>query len=426
MAPRTTYVLRGGWLKTRLLAAAALVLAGFGLQPLSAVAQTVSTPEPTAAAQAAPTSAAAKPLTVDSTIGDLLDNPPTHAVLQRQVPAIASSPQISQARGMSLRAIAPFAPTVLTKERLQAIDEELARTPGAVTNGATRSASAPDLVDTMAALTLRTVPLWPGRAPGALGDKPQDIPTLTIVAPDGAVSFGTAVIVAPGGGYLSLATGHEGREVADWFAAHGVTAFVLRYRLTPFGYHHPTQLRDAQRAIRWVRAHAQDYGVDPHRIGMIGFSAGGHLTAMAETLFDAGDPKAADPVDRVGSRPDFAILGYPVIQIDDPMQRLTAIASGKPSSDVLRQLSPALNVTAQTPPTFIFQTTTDEVVDPRNATLFYGALRAANVPAELHIFAQGRHGLGLAMTEPALSVWPSLLQTWLGAIGMIGPTVAAH
>lgn len=379
-----------------------------------------------AVAQAPQSSAQTRPLTADSTIGELLDNPASRAVLQREIPAIAMSPQINQARDLSLRSIAVYAPTVLTKEKLQAIDEALARTPGAVSSGKSRPQITAQPTDTLMALTLKTVPLWDGPAPGALGNTPRDVPTLTIVSPDGAVSFGTAVIVAPGGAYLNLATGSEGREVADWFAAHGVTAFVLRYRLASSGYHFPTQLQDAQRAVRWVRAHAVDLGIDPHRIGMIGFSAGGHLTAMTETLFDAGNPKASDPVARLSSRPDFAILAYAPTEWNTKFQSDTSLVGPDTSRTEPRELSPVLNVSAQTPPTFIFQTTTDELVSPLNATKFYDALLAAKVSVEMHIFATGRHGLSLGMTNPALSALPSLLQNWLYGIGMIGVKTAGE
>jgi len=389
--------------------ASILLLVGLGPLHVPTLAQTLQL------------SAQTSPLTVDSAIGELLDNPAAYAVLQREVPVLVDSPQIAQARNFSLRSIAIYAPTILTKEKLQTIDEALARTPGAVSSGKPRPRSAAQPADTRMALTLKTVPLWEGPAPGALGDKYVDIPTLTIVAPDGAVSFGTAVIVAPGGAYLNLASGMEGRQVADWFAAHGVTAFVLRYRLSPYGYHFPIQLEDAKRAVRWVRAHSAEFGIDSHRIGMIGFSAGGHLTAMTETLFDDGDSKASDPIDRVSSRPDFAVLAYAPTEWNVKFQSDTSLAEPELSPTLLRELSPVLNVSAQTPPTFIFQTTTDELVSPRNATGFYDALLAAKVPVEMHIFAQGRHGLALGMTDPVLSVWPSLLQSWLYGIGMVGP-----
>lgn len=365
------------------------------------------------------TSPRSGPLTVDSTVGELLGNSAARGVLERQLPVLVKSREISQANGLSLRSLAIYMPMLLTPEKMNAINAELARTPGAVA-----SANSPrpvgGLADPGIALDLKTVRLWAGRAPGATGDRPQDMPTLTIVQTDGAPSFGTAVIVAPGGGYMGLASGHEGRQVADWFASQGVTAFVLTYRLTPFGYRYPSQLQDAQRAIRWVRAHADDYGIDPHRIGMIGFSAGGHLTAMAETLFDQGNPKADDLVERESSRPDFAILGYAVTDLDS-MGTDMAVAGPHPSAETLRALAPVRNVRPDTPPTFIFHTSTDELVNPTNATHFYDALRAAKVPAEMHIFGEGRHGLGLGGSSSALSAWPGLLRAWLKGRGLLGP-----
>ena len=262
-----------------------------------------------------------------------------------------------------------------------------------------------------------SIRLWAGLAPGAHGDGSRDTPTLTIVRPDGAARIGAAVIVAPGGGYQTLASGFQGREVADWFAARGVTAFVLRYRLVSAGYLHPTQLRDAQRAIRWVRAHAGEFGVSPDRIGMIGFSAGGHLTAMAETVFDDGDPRSSDPVERASSRPDFAILAYAALVFEPNDPTLREFVGPNASPATLRQAMPSLNVTPRTPPTFIFQTTgTPTAAD---AGSFYEALLAAGVPVEAHIFENGRQEVGMEATDPALSLWPVLLQNWLAARGLL-------
>jgi len=377
--------------------------------PLAASAQTATAPSGQHA------------LTVDASIGELMDNPASRAVLQRIVPLLANSPQIAAARNLPLRAIAQYAPTVLTDPIMKQIDSELARTPGAVASGKVLEKAVP--IDPREALTLKTIPLWEGKAPGALGDRPQDMPTLTVVTPGETTSFGTGVIVAPGGGYQALASGLEGRQVADWFAAHGVTAFVLTYRLTSYGYTHPTQLTDAKRAIRWVRAHAQDYGINPARIGMIGFSAGGHLTAMAETQFDAGKVQANDPVERVSSRPDFAVLSYAAIDLPGNRWDARGLIGPKLTPEQLDQLKPADHVRADTPPTFLWTTTTDELVPPDNSTKMYNALIAAKVPAELHIFARGRHGMGLGMTDPALSVWPTLLQNWLEDQALIGAKV---
>jgi len=348
------------------------------------------------------------PLTVDTTIGELLDNPAARAVLMRHAPVLVTAPQIEQARGQSLRAIQPYAKDLLTESVLQSIDADLAREPGAVgTPGKGLNGVAPH---PSKAFQLDTLRLWDGQAPLARGADQQDVPTLTVVAPDGSAFNGGAVIVAPGGAYMGLATNHEGRMVADWFAAHGYTAFVLSYRLIPFGYLHPAQLLDAKRAIRWVRAHAADHGLDANRIGMIGFSAGGHLAAMASTLFDAGNPTSGDPVEQVSSRPDFAVLAYPAMSMPRP-----ALEGIDPSASTRRELVPAENVNADTPPTFILHTTADELVPAADSISYYQALTAAQVPAELHIFSDGRHGLGLAMGNATVGAWPSLLNNWLNS-----------
>jgi acetyl esterase/lipase len=257
-----------------------------------------------------------------------------------------------------------------------------------------------------------TFPLWDTAAPGALGTEDADRPTLTLYRARGQ---GTAVIVAPGGGYQNLAMNHEGRQVANWLNSLGVTAFVLKYRLGP-KYRHPVELGDAQRAIRIVRARAQEFGVLPDRIGMMGFSAGGHLASTAGTHFDAGSAQAPDPIDRVSSRPDFLILGYPVISFDSSITHagsLRNLLGDNPDPALVQLLSNELQVTPQTPPTFIFHTNADTGVVAENSVRFYLALRKAKVPAELHIFEPGPHGVGLAMNDPALSAWPTLLANWL-------------
>ena len=262
--------------------------------------------------------------------------------------------------------------------------------------------------------------LWENGAPGALGQADTDKPTITVYrAPRG--SSGTAVIVAPGGGYSGLATEHEGRQEAYWFNAMGITAFVLKYRLGP-RYHHPIELGDAQRAIRTVRARATEFNVMPDRIGMMGFSAGGHLTATAGTHFDAGKADATDPIERAGSRPDFLILGYPVISFDPAVAHAGSVRNllgDNPDPKLIEDLSNDLRVTPQTPPTFLFHTTNDNGVPVENSVRFYLALRKASVPAEMHLFENGPHGVGMALSDPALSVWPSLLMNWLRARGLL-------
>lgn len=265
-----------------------------------------------------------------------------------------------------------------------------------------------------------TFALWPNGAPGALGTADDDRPTLTVFRTTLRTN-GTAVIIAPGGGYTHLSMNNEGRQVAGWFNAMGVTAFVLKYRLGP-RYHHPIELGDAKRAIRLVRARAAEFGISSDRIGMMGFSAGGHLTATAGTLFDAGSPDAADPLDRPGSRPDFLILAYPVISFDPAIAHggsVRALVGDEPDSNLRKELSAELHVTANTPPTFLFSTTNDTTVPVENTVQFYLALRKAKVPAEMHIFESGAHGGGLWFSDPALSLWPQLLTNWLRGRGLL-------
>lgn len=279
-------------------------------------------------------------------------------------------------------------------------------------------------------LGIATVRLWDGEAPGALGTADADIPTLTTFLPRHGKGNGTAVVVAPGGAYLGLASDLEGREVGDWFAARGVAAFVLKYRLGQ-RYLYPVPLSDAQRAVRLVRFGAEKYGVSPNRVGMIGFSAGGHLTAMAGTLYDGGRPDAADPVERESSRPDFLVLVYPWINAMGPSrpgfipsyQALMKVPQEK-LGDYGARYDPTALVTARTPPSFIFHTSDDSVVPVEASVGFYSALHAAGVPAELHVFRHGGHGCGLGSGDPALDVWPALLEQWLRDQGWLAPEPA--
>jgi acetyl esterase/lipase len=264
-------------------------------------------------------------------------------------------------------------------------------------------------------------PLWSGRAPGALGDAEADIPALTVFLPRTMAPGTPAVVICPGGAYARLASNHEGRQVASFLNSLGIAAFVLRYRLGP-AYHHPIELGDAQRAIRTLRSHAGEWRLDPARIGIVGFSAGGHLAMSASTHFDAGNPSATDQVDRAGSRPDFAVLGYPVISMTAPWTHAgsrTNLLGDRPDPEVARDLSGENAVTATTPPTFLFQTTEDTVVPAENSVQYYLALRKAGVPAEMHVFEKGAHGVGLANDNAALSPWSTLLANWLRVHGIV-------
>ena len=263
--------------------------------------------------------------------------------------------------------------------------------------------------------------LWPSGAPGALGSEDVDKPSLTSYLVDGAKNTGTAVVVCPGGGYRNLAMDHEGKQIAEYLNGLGINAFVLKYRLGP-RYHHPVELQDAQRAIRTVRSRAESLHVAPDRIDIWGFSAGGHLASTAGTHFDKGSPEAADVIERASSRPDFMILAYPVISFTTDYVHKGSRENllGKEYDPKLAELlSNEKQITPETPPTFLFHTDADTTVPVENSVLFYLGLRKAHVPAEMHIFEKGRHGVGLAQTDPALSEWGTLLANWFRTRGLI-------
>ena len=259
--------------------------------------------------------------------------------------------------------------------------------------------------------------LWPGGAPGAVGNEDVDKPTLSVYLPGAKRATGMGVVVCPGGGYHALAMDHEGKQIAEWLNSMGIAAFVLKYRLGP-RYHHPAPLLDAQRALRMVRSRAAEFHVASNQIGVWGFSAGGHLASTLATHFDAGDPKAADPIDRLSCRPDFAILAYPVISFTTEYVHRGSrenLLGKNPDPKLVELLSNEKQVTKDTPPTFLFHTDADDGVPSENSVLFYLALRKAGVPAELHIYQRGPHGVGLASTDQVLSTWPARLADWLTA-----------
>lgn len=267
--------------------------------------------------------------------------------------------------------------------------------------------------------------LWPNGAPGAVGDTDEDKPRLEIFSGYGPGTH-TAVIVCPGGGYTHLAYEKEGTRIAEWLNLRGITAFVLTYRLAP-RYHYPAPILDGYRSVRWVRSHAQEYKIDPDRIGMWGFSAGGHLVGIVGTHFDEGNAQAADPVERVSDRPDFVISSYGGLSLEAGIAKphaMSALLGDNPSAALVEDMSPDKHVTAQTPPYFLYATTTDQAVPVLSSVSFYTALVRAGVPAELHLFEQGPHGTGLAQGYPALSAWPELLENWLRLNGWIAQRTA--
>lgn len=275
------------------------------------------------------------------------------------------------------------------------------------------------------------VPLWPEGVPDAIaGSSPEvlqdgrvsnvHVPTLTAYLPTPERANGTGVVVCPGGGYVRLAIDKEAVAAARWLNEHGVAAFVLKYRLKEYG--HPAPLRDVLRAVRLVRSSASRWGVDPARIGVMGFSAGGHLAATAGTLFDAPEGRTGAALDATSARPDFLVLVYPVITMRPP-----AVHAGSRESLIGRTPPPALvdrlsaeqQVTAQTPPTFLVHGGTDASVPAENSLAFYAALRRASVPAELHLFEEGPHGIGLNPGFGPMSDWPARCVEWMAKRGLI-------
>jgi len=267
------------------------------------------------------------------------------------------------------------------------------------------------LVDAQDAL-----PLWPEGAPGALGNSTNDIPTLTPFWASADKATGAAIVVCPGGGYGGLAA-HEGADYALYLNQHGMTAFVLKYRLGSHGYRHPRMLEDAQRAIRLVRARAAEWKIDPKRVGIMGSSAGGHLASTALTHFDAGKPDAADPVERQSSRPDLGILCYPVISMG-PNTHLGSknnLLGKEPSVELVALLSNEKQVSRDTPPCFLWHTAEDKAVKVENSLEFAAALQRNGVPFDLHVYQKGAHGLGLQDKPPFNHVhpWAKDLIFWL-------------
>jgi acetyl esterase/lipase len=322
-------------------------------------------------------------------------------------------------RSIAMLTLIVVATTTVTAARARASSSAVAA-PVSGTRSLQSNAALPDSL--RQATTFR---LWSGRAPGATSDSAAATPTLTWLDPS-VGSNGTAVIIVPGGGYVDLAGVLEGTEPAAWFTMLGVTVFVLQYRVGRDALL-PTPLLDGARAVRFVRVHAADFHVDPNRIGMLGFSAGGHLAAMTALRATPGNANSSDPVERVSSRPDFIILAYPWLEATQPNT-----SGHSPYCDLVIQeahvpchpqtyirLTPRLYATSNAPPTFFYLTTDDDQVPPEGSLRLYGALSKRHVPVEMHIFAHGRHASVFGGTDPSLSLWPQLLQEWMRRRGLL-------
>jgi len=285
------------------------------------------------------------------------------------------------------------------------------------------------------------IALWPGVAPGSESFEAEEKyhegadskvpnawitnvvqPNLTVYHPTAASRNGTAIVICPGGAYVGLSIDKEGHEVAKWFCQRGVVAIVLKYRTGGKQHQHPVPLGDAQRALRIVRSHAEKWQIDSDRIGIMGFSAGGHLASTAGTRYDDGDPAATDALDRVGCRANFMVLAYPVISMEDDITHRGSrknLLGESPSAELIAEFSNHKKITAETGPTFLVHGGDDKTVPVENSLRFYHALLKHKVPAELHIFEHGKHGFGMRAQDQPVGQWPKLLEAWLTYHGLL-------
>jgi acetyl esterase/lipase len=271
---------------------------------------------------------------------------------------------------------------------------------------------------------VESIHLWQSGAPGALGQDESDSPRIDYYR--AKARNAAAVVVCPGGGYGFLAADHEGRMAAAYFNRLGVDAFVLHYRLGP-KYRHPVMLGDAARAVRTVRARAGEWQIDPARVGILGFSAGGHLASTVSTQFDAGSPDAPDPINQVSSRPDFAMLIYPVITMSGPHAHAgsrKSLLGESPADALVESMSSQTRITSQTPPTFLLHALDDGPVPPENSEIYASALLKHRVPHTAHYLERGGHGFGFGkvdkpLSDPIVAAWPDLLAAWLKGRGLL-------
>lgn len=265
-------------------------------------------------------------------------------------------------------------------------------------------------------MTLETFDLWPDGAPYQAEEAGEGRPRLEAYPVLGDKPAG-CVIVCPGGGYARRAE-HEGRPIAEWLNSLGVAAFVLHYRVSP--NRHPAPLEDCKRAIRWVRSRADEFGIDPDKLGILGFSAGGHAAAMAGVHHEPGNPEAQDPLERFSSRPDALVLCYPVISFVQAYHAgsMRNLLGEQPEQSLRERMSGELAANSETPPTFLWHTADDAGVPVENSLMFAAALSRHKVPFDLHVYESGRHGLGLAEAHPQAYAWTMECANWLRKRGI--------
>jgi acetyl esterase/lipase len=277
-----------------------------------------------------------------------------------------------------------------------------------------------------------TLKVWPNGAPNDNGMKQPEEKydgvrvrnvseaEIYVYLPEKSINTGAAVVICPGGGYWIEAMDHEGYDIAKWLKSKGIAGIVLKYRL-PYS-HHEIPSGDARQAMRIVRMNAVKWGINPAKIGIAGSSAGGHLASTAGTVFDNGNPTGTTPEEKYSCRPDFMLLLYPVISFDESVghmgSRKNLIGEGN-DWNLARKYSNELNVTADTPPTFMVLADDDKTVIPENSIRFYRALKENNVPAEIHIFQQGGHGFGITRKNQPADQWPDMFYNWLKAINIV-------
>ena len=267
----------------------------------------------------------------------------------------------------------------------------------------------------MAEYNPQVMPLWPNGVPLRTPEQTADEPEMTVYLPSPETNTRAAVVIFPGGGYWALAMDHEGHQIAQWLNDNGIAGIIVTYRRGP-GSQHPVPLTDAQHAIRSVRYHAQAWNIDPSKVGVLGFSAGGHLASTTGTHFDLGDSTATDSIEQQSCRPDFMVLLYPVISLNSEYTHEGSkrnLLGEDPDPELVESFSNDQAVTADTPPTFLVSTYEDKAVPCENSIMFFTGLRRAGVPGELHIFERGKHGLGLGKDDPAFSKWPGMCIEWL-------------